>query len=180
MIITPQLLHISLWNYRLTHRSSACVTSIARVYYSWKFRGSPDISYNVTGLGLWTWAEIATGLIVSCLPVLPKFFQHISPKLHRLPTFGWKSRSTFRHTPGSSGVTSTTLVSSNHERPHSKSGGVDSTSVTWNDLYDPRAQLRAEYITLEEFDKISSKGDISERQASGLSGVPTPHAGGEV
>ena len=45
--------------------------------------GSPDTSYNVVPMGLWTFAELAIGFIISCLPVIPKFFQHISPKVSR-------------------------------------------------------------------------------------------------
>ncbi len=32
-------------------------------------------------MGLWTYAELATGVVVSCLPVIPKFFQHIGPRI---------------------------------------------------------------------------------------------------
>lgn len=32
-------------------------------------------------MGLWTYAELSTGTCISCLPVIPKFFQHIGPKL---------------------------------------------------------------------------------------------------
>ena len=32
-------------------------------------------------MGLWTYAELATGVIVSCLPVIPKFFQHVGPRI---------------------------------------------------------------------------------------------------
>ena len=32
-------------------------------------------------MGLWSAAEFSTGIIISCLPVIPRFFQHIGPKL---------------------------------------------------------------------------------------------------
>ena len=32
-------------------------------------------------MGLWTYAELSTGVCISCLPVIPKFFQHVAPKL---------------------------------------------------------------------------------------------------
>lgn len=60
---------------------SACITSILRTYYTWKIAQSPDISYNVVRMGLWTSAEFTTGIIISCFPVIPKFFQHIGPKV---------------------------------------------------------------------------------------------------
>lgn len=64
------------------HLSRACVTSILRTYYTWKILNSPDVSYNVVIMGYWTIAEITTGIVVSCLPVMPKFFHHYTSKLH--------------------------------------------------------------------------------------------------
>ena len=62
---------------------SACISSILRTYYTWKMVGSPDMSYNIIFVVLWTFAELATGFIISCLPVIPKFFQHVYPKVSR-------------------------------------------------------------------------------------------------
>ncbi|KAM0798522.1 hypothetical protein BDR22DRAFT_808975 [Usnea florida] len=59
----------------------ACITSILRTYYTWKIVQSPDISYNMVPMGMWTYAELSTGIVISCLPVIPRFFQHIGPKL---------------------------------------------------------------------------------------------------
>ncbi|KAL9636600.1 MAG: hypothetical protein Q9204_002196 [Flavoplaca sp. TL-2023a] len=33
-------------------------------------------------MGLWTWAELTAGILVSCLPIAPRFFQHIGPKVY--------------------------------------------------------------------------------------------------
>lgn len=60
---------------------SACISSILRTYYTWKIVTSPDITYHIAQIGLWTYAELATGVIISCLPVIPKFFQHIGPRI---------------------------------------------------------------------------------------------------
>ena len=61
-----------------------------RTYYTWRFVHSPDISYNVVPMGMWNYAELSTGIIISCVPVIPKFFQHVGPKV--LATFTLKSR----------------------------------------------------------------------------------------
>ena len=37
-------------------------------------------------MGMWTYAELSTGIVISCLPVIPKFFQHIGPQLSRALT----------------------------------------------------------------------------------------------
>ena len=65
---------------------SACITSVLRTYYTWKIVQSPDISYNMVQMGMWTNAELSTGIVISCLPVIPKFFQHIGPQLSRALT----------------------------------------------------------------------------------------------
>ena len=66
---------------------SACITSVLRTYYTWKIVQSPDISYNMVPMGMWTYAELSTGIVISCLPVIPKFFQHVGPQLSRALTF---------------------------------------------------------------------------------------------
>ena len=63
-------------------RPRACVTSIIRTYTTWRFVESPDTSYGLGRLGLWSMAELTIGIITGCLPVMPKFFQHVGPKLH--------------------------------------------------------------------------------------------------
>ena len=55
---------------------------------------SLDASYEVMFMGLWTWAEITTGIIISCLPITPKFFQNAGPKLRRV--FPSSTRLSFR------------------------------------------------------------------------------------
>ena len=71
----------------MTNPLSACITSVLRTYYTWKIVQSPDISYNMVPMGMWTYAELSTGIVISCLPVIPKFFQHVGPQLSRALTF---------------------------------------------------------------------------------------------
>ena len=37
-------------------------------------------------MGMWTYAELCTGIVISCLPVIPKFFQHVGPQWSRALT----------------------------------------------------------------------------------------------
>ena len=70
------------------------MTSILHTYYSWKIYRSEDVSYNIVIVCFWATAEIAMGIIVSCLPVLPRFFQHYGPKIRRYgPSLNTRSRS---------------------------------------------------------------------------------------
>ncbi|KAI4213374.1 MAG: hypothetical protein LQ349_009283, partial [Xanthoria aureola] len=59
----------------------ACITSIVRTYYTSESEIG-DVSYKLIIMGLWTWAELTAGILVSCLPVVPRFFQHIGPKVY--------------------------------------------------------------------------------------------------
>ena len=70
-----------------TNPLSACITSVLRTYYTWKIVQSPDISYNMVPMGMWTYAELSTGIVISCLPVIPKFFQHVGPQISHALTF---------------------------------------------------------------------------------------------
>ena len=59
---------------------SACITSVVRLYYSIKLTRSVDVAYRVTFIGYWTIAEVAMGIICSCLPIMPKLIQHLRVK----------------------------------------------------------------------------------------------------
>lgn len=51
---------------------------------------SPDVSYNLTIVALWTWGEIRAGTLICCLPVTSQFFKHYNSKI-RLLSRGSKS-----------------------------------------------------------------------------------------
>jgi hypothetical protein len=46
-----------------------------RLYYSFRLSSSPDVSYEGMNFGLWTYAELCSGFMVACLPVMPRFLQ---------------------------------------------------------------------------------------------------------
>ena len=41
-----------------------------------------DTSHYIAVMGRWTWAELTTGTLVGCLPVMPKFFRHFGSKIY--------------------------------------------------------------------------------------------------
>jgi hypothetical protein len=53
---------------------SACITSVMRLVESVRTLDNPDISISLMPVSLWARAEVSAGLIVSCLPLLPRFF----------------------------------------------------------------------------------------------------------
>ncbi|KAG7001877.1 hypothetical protein G7Y79_00030g064100 [Physcia stellaris] len=65
-----------------------CITSTLRLYYSVRLAQSGDISYNLALMGFWSYAELSVGIVCACLPVSPRFFQFIGPKLLRISRSG--------------------------------------------------------------------------------------------
>ena len=124
-------------------RPRACLTSIMRTYSTWRFVESPDKSYEFGRFGLWSMAELAVGIITGCLPVMPKFFQHVGPKTHSV-------FSTTRVTPASDSsktFSSTTLKKSNILFGKHSTGLGTSNAET-----SPYAsQPHGEYCMLDEF-----------------------------
>ena len=52
-----------------------------RTYYTSVLLTSPDVSWYVALVGCWTAAEMAAGILVCCLPVAPRFFSFLNPKI---------------------------------------------------------------------------------------------------
>jgi hypothetical protein len=60
---------------RAYEHTSACVASIVRLHYAIELSQSSDITYYTSLMGLLTLPEMASGIVIVCLPVSPKFFQ---------------------------------------------------------------------------------------------------------
>ena len=121
--------------------NSACVTSILRSYYTWRTIESPDTSWELLPMGLWAWAELSIGMIVVCLPVFPKFFNHIGTKVHR----GSPGSGPARESSAAAKSPKVKLLA-RVKRPFA------SVSDSWNGQYSPRTQLHDEYVSLDGFD----------------------------
>ncbi|KAI9842248.1 MAG: hypothetical protein M1837_007393 [Sclerophora amabilis] len=59
----------------------ACISSIMRLVESVRFSKTLDKTYASIPLGLWTIAEIGSGIICGCLPVVPRFYRHFVHKV---------------------------------------------------------------------------------------------------
>lgn len=131
----------------------ACTTSILRTYYTWKIVQSPDISYNIMPFGLWSAAELATGIIISCLPVIPKFFQHIGPKVSSVIAFKFKSRN-YSGIERASAKTSDQARAEKLKLPDFKHTFTSIFSDTKKDndhgMYGQETLPEGEYVTLHE------------------------------
>jgi hypothetical protein len=47
-----------------------------RLVESIRTLNNPDISFSLVPVSLWAVAEVSAGLVVGCLPLLPRFFGH--------------------------------------------------------------------------------------------------------
>ena len=149
MFLSPEITNISILR--------ACITSIIRTYYTWKVVKSSDFSYNIIVMGIWTYAELTIGIIVSCLPVLPRFFNHIGPKIYEILVFGSWSKILLRHRLRSTDNSDETNPTSRIRQPFPERSGEASTPETWKNYRHSKSELRAEYITLDEYETQQSK-----------------------
>ena len=131
--------------------SSACIASILRTFYSWRVAQSPDISYNVMLVGIWAWAEMAVGIIVSCLPIMPKFFQHFSPKIRRVLSLS-------TGTAERGGATGESYPSHKHQNPFSRSSGRTRIPDVVDESFDLATRDKAQGATVKEY-SIASPSD---------------------
>ena len=120
-------------------------------------------------MGLWTWAELSTGIIIGCLPTLPKFFQHIGPKIRQITT-GSGTGSGPESSAASSAPTGNVLAKV--KRPFAKYGVGPSVCDSWNEPYSASAQLHDEYLSLDGIEVPHSQGFSESTGGPGL-GVAT-------
>ena len=143
--------------------------SILRTCYAWEIVQSRDVSYNVAKMGFWTYAEIAIGTIVSCIPVLPKFFQHFGPKIHATfaskPKPGSSSSSNLRQARSLSPpagkekpkIAKKSSSSSSFENlfQRGSEGGETRVSETWSKVCHPSTvKVKNEHVTLDEYNTM--------------------------
>ncbi|CAD6593760.1 MAG: hypothetical protein ASARMPRED_007916 [Alectoria sarmentosa] len=148
----------------------ACITSILRTYYTWKIVQSPDITYNMVRMGMWTYAELSTGIVISCLPVIPKFFQHVGPKISSVFTM----RSKYTKNSGNesaSGTPSGKIQPEKFKLPSFKTSFSSVISNTEKDtdheLYSQQSLPKGEYAMLHEETALPSR-ELSQMPAARL------------
>ena len=131
-------------NMLILNETSACIASILRTYHTWQTVEARDTSWELLPMGYWTWTELSIGIIVGCLPTMPKFFQHIGPKIrHRILGTGPETgSSTVADTPKAS-------VLAKFQKPFAKYGLGLSVTDSRNEPYITSAQPRSEYVILD-------------------------------
>lgn len=59
----------------------ACITSIMRLVISVEILNTKGATYDPAPLDLWVTAELISGIVCGCLPILPRFFHHYISKI---------------------------------------------------------------------------------------------------
>lgn len=106
-------------------------------------------------MGMWTYAELSIGIVISCLPVIPKFFQHIGPKVSSALTLRSKSRGNrFGNESASSSPSDKVRAKSKLKLPSIKDAftSVESNTEKDNDneIYSQHRLPKREYVQLHE------------------------------
>ena len=93
----------------------------------------------VARFGLWSGAELSIGIIVGCFPVMPRFFQHVGPKVSGAFPFR------------SSGIGKTSIIKAFNriKGPLDMNRTEASTPVPY---HDPHTQVHGEYYMLDELE----------------------------
>ena len=144
------------------------MTSVLRTYYTFRIVQSPDVSYNVIIMGLWTWAEITSGILISCLPVMPKFFHSVGSKIHGTFSSSSKPRSKLLQNSQPTDNKKKMGVSIPFTRPFDKSSGSSGHTEVIGDPCSQQIRHKGEYITLDEFDVATSGEDPNNGRRSVL------------
>ena len=125
-----------------------------RTHSTWRFVESPDKSYYFGTFGLWSTAELAIGIITGCLSVMPRFIQHVGPKIHQVLSIQSTLASIAGQDPRSKAFNSTTLA--RIKIPSDRHSTALSTPDA--DKY-PYAQPQGEYRMLDDFGASQHRAD---------------------
>ena len=128
--------------------------SIMRTYYIWQLAESRDKSYMLAAFGLWSDAELSVGVFIGCTPVMPRFFQHVGPKVSEAFSIRPKAVNAIGHDPKDRSRTHTINIIAKTKNPFAK---YKFGSIITQSNIDPYAQLHSEYHTLNESEALQSQ-----------------------
>ena len=105
-------------------------------------------------MGLWGWAELTIGIIVGCLPVMPKLFHDIGAKISGPLSFRFKYGVTAKHRLMNRTETPVANAFTKAQRPFANHVG-SRISESSTDLYSPQVRLHGEQLTADRYDSLS-------------------------
>ncbi len=117
---------------------------------------------------------MTTGIVVSCLPVTPKFFQHFGSKVYGTFSHGSKSSFKLGRDFRPTDIKKKIGLCARLKRPFNKYSSGESRSGTISDPSNDQSQPKREYITLNEVGIAASQSDtINGRSQLSAQGRPT-------
>lgn len=102
-------------------------------------------------MGLWGWAELAIGIIVGCLPIMPKFFQHVGPKVFKTLSFGSQNKISPVQGLKDTNKQAKANAFTKTQRPFARYIGP-SVSDSLTDPYSPQTQLHDDCLSLNKLE----------------------------
>ena len=121
--------------------------SIVRTYYAWQLAASPDKSYLLAEYGLCSYVELSVGVLIGCFPIMPKFFQHIGPKINEGLTFRLKAASKNGDNLDHISMTPESYTFNKTKNPFAK---YNAGSSVLESCTDPYAQFQGEHCSWNE------------------------------
>ena len=109
-----------------------------RLYYAVRIQQTGDVTWQSGPMGLWTLAEFTITIICGCMPVIPKFFQTVGPKIYSSskgssslgPSKGSKISGTSAKRSGAGGSEGFLTDSNEAQRqPHGKYDSLDENEL---------------------------------------------------
>lgn len=140
-----------------------------RTYTNWEafFSQNSDSNWILVPLSLWTAAEIACGLFLSCVPTMPKFYQHFRSKVGNLSR-SFQSLGESGHEFNSDILDTEPRRSTHHShRPYERYGVSSHISKNSDGSIDAQAGEISKPISLEDLESMQSRSEsaVNPRQA---------------
>ena len=117
-------------------------------------------------MGLWTWGETTAGTLIACLPIMPKFFQHVVSQAYG--TLSSISKSKSKVNSASSIVKNRQEIPKKLKTPFDKYKGGISISETWSNSGTQQDSCKGDYVTLDEFEMVISENNVNGQRRATL------------
>lgn len=146
------------------------------MYYTFRLAHSDDVSFETMKMGLWTWAELTTGILISCLPVMPRFIKHLGSKAYWALSAISKSNRKDGDESTATAIKKETEVLVSFQRPSGRYQGGDSQLKAWADPNSHEIHPKCETVTLCNLNVATPSNVMIVDRNHVLSGYPTREA----
>ena len=97
-------------------------------------------------MGIWSCAEITSGILVSCFPSMPRFFQHFGPKIYGTHSLWSKLKSRPKRKSVFSGSSSGSKAVLAQKLSFDRQLGAIDISLMQNDPCNSKSELKDEHL----------------------------------